>query len=113
MPDERARHLRKNATEAERILWMSLRLLKHQGLHFRRQAPIGCFTVDFVCHRANLIVEVDGSQHGEAARAKHDAERTTYLNSRGYRVLRFWNMEIVRNRERVVDTIFAAASPHP
>jgi len=110
--DKRARYLRKNATDAERILWVSLRLLKHQGLHFRRQAPIGRFTVDFVCHRAKLVVELDGSQHADPLQLQRDAARTAFLNSRGYRVMRFWNVNILKNRNGVIDAIFAAA-PNP
>jgi very-short-patch-repair endonuclease len=114
LADTRAKYLRKNTTEAERILWISLRLLKHQGLHFRRQAPIGRCTVDFACHGAKLVVELDGPQHADPAQTEHDATRTAFLNSRGYRVLRFWNVDVIKNRDGVVDAIFAAAaSPHP
>jgi very-short-patch-repair endonuclease len=109
--NKRARHLRKNATSAERVLWISLRFSKHQGLHFRRQTPIGRYTVDFVCHRARIVVELDGSQHADKAQAKHDTERSAFLNSRGYRVLRFWNVDILKNRNGVVVAIFAAAQP--
>jgi very-short-patch-repair endonuclease len=107
----RGRYLRKNATDAEHILWISLRLLKHQGLHFRRQAPIGRYTADFVCHRAKIVVELDGSQHSEAAQSAHDKARTAFLNSRGYHVMRFWNLDVIRNRDGIVDAIFLAASP--
>jgi very-short-patch-repair endonuclease len=62
---QRARELRGTTTHAERLLWWFLRSLKHEGIHFRRQAPFGRYTVDFVCHSAKLIVELDGSQHGE------------------------------------------------
>jgi very-short-patch-repair endonuclease len=111
---ELARTLRANATDAERILWSSLRLLKHQGFHFRRQAPFGRFVVDFACHDAKLIVEVDGSQHGLEENVLRDDRRTDYLNSRGYRVLRFWNFEVRRNLNGVVGAIVEAAkSPHP
>ncbi len=109
----RARHLRRHTTEAERSLWALLRLLKHQGLHFRRQAPMGPYIVDFACHRAKIIVELDGSGHGEPAQMRHDAERTAFLAARGYRVLRFWNVDIVRNRNRIVDAILASASRPP
>jgi very-short-patch-repair endonuclease len=110
---EQARTLRANTTDAERILWTSLRLLKHQGLHFRRQAPIDRFVVDFVCHRANLIVELDGSQHALEENIERDTERTAYLNSRGYRVLRFWNLKVVKNRDNVVGAIFEATKVPP
>lgn len=109
MADRRARELRANPTEAERILWFSLRLLKTKGLHFRRQAPMGRYYVDFVCHSAKLIVELDGSQHAETEQMSYDASRTDYLQS-GYRVLRFWNTEVMKNRGGVAEAIFAAAS---
>ena len=109
-----ARTLRANSTDEERILWSSLRLLKHHGLHFRRQVPFDRFVVDFACHGVKLIVELDGSQHGLEENARRDAERTGYLNSRGYRVLRFWNLDVRRNLDNVVGTIVdAAKSPHP
>jgi very-short-patch-repair endonuclease len=114
MADTFARLLRKNMTDAERILWASLRELKQIGLHFRRQAPFDKCVADFCCHGAKLIVELDGGQHGTAAAVAYDTERTAYLNSRGYRVLRFANWEVMRERDRVVDAIVQACrSPHP
>jgi very-short-patch-repair endonuclease len=108
MANEQARHLRKNATLAERILWARLRLLRPQGFHFRRQAPIGRYIVDFVCVREKLIIELDGSQHGERMARIYDEARTAYLNSRGYRVLRFWNADVLRNNVEVAEVIAAA-----
>lgn len=108
-----ARNLRKNATDAERILWAALREFKQAGLHFRKQAPIGRYIADFACHRAKLIVELDGEQHGEERNIAHDAERTAFLNSRGYRVIRFGNLEVLRERNRVLDAIYAAAKSPP
>lgn len=105
----RARKLRKNATEAEQRLWYALRLLKPLGMHFRRQAPIGQYFPDFVCHRSKIVVELDGSQHADGAVVKYDAQRTAFLNSRGYTVLRFWNCEVMVECDRVVDRIVAAA----
>jgi very-short-patch-repair endonuclease len=104
---ERARHLRKNATLAERILWARLRALKHHGLHFRRQAPIGRYIVDFVCHSAKIVVEVDGSQHGERDGLRYDTERTAFLESQGYHVLRYWNAEVLRDSVAIAEVIFA------
>ncbi len=109
----RARRLRRNATEAERELWISLRQLKHAGLHFRRQPPIGAYFPDFACHRSKLVVELDGSQHAEAQAAQYDSERTAFLVSRGYRVLRFWNSDVLRNCEGVVEAIVTAAREPP
>ena len=113
MADQRARYLRANATVPERILWAALRPLKRHGLHFRRQAPIGRYVVDFVCHSAKIVVEVDGSQHGEVAVMRHDAARTEFLNSRGYRVLRFGNIDVVKSSHSIADAIFVAAAPPP
>lgn len=89
MVSELARNLRKNATDAERKLWRHLRLAKREGVHFRRQAPIGPYVADFACHRAKIVVELDGSQHSKHENMTYDAARTAYLESRGYRVLRF------------------------
>ena len=109
-----ARKLRRNETDAEHILWRGLREFKQAGFHFRRQAPIGPYVTDFACHRAKLIVELDGDQHGEDSNAAYDAERTAYLNSRGYRVIRFANWEVLKERKRVLDYILhVAQSPHP
>ena len=114
MADEFARNLRKNETDAERTLWQGLREFRSAGLHFRRQAPIGPYVADFACHRAKLVVELDGDQHGEARSATCDAERTAFLNSRGYQVIRFANWEVLKERQRVLDYILHfAQSPHP
>ena len=98
----RAKSLRSDMTDAELRLWSALRGHRLNGLSFRRQTPIGRFTVDFVCHDKRLIVEVDGGQHAENAR---DAERDRWLASKGYRVLRFWNLDIFENIDGVVDKI--------
>lgn len=101
MASERARQLRANQTDAERALWQHLRNLKLQGFHFRRQAPIGNYIVDFVCHSACLIVEVDGGQHGTDEGRQSDADRSEWLIAQGYDVLRFWNNEVLANPEGV------------
>jgi len=98
-------------TPTERMLWAILRQLKIKGLHFRRQAPFGYYILDFVCHRAKLVVEVDGSQHATPEGIRHDKKRTAFLKSRGYRVLRFGNLDVLTNRAGVVDGIVAAANP--
>ena len=103
MANRFARSLRTNATGAERLLWQRLRLLKSEGYHVRRQAPIAGYVADFACHSARLIIELDGGQHGEAT--AYDAQRTTILNCHGYRVLRFWNSEVFEALEGVVDRI--------
>lgn len=98
-----ARHLRKNATPAERILWQQLRLLKSEGRHFRRQVPIDKFVADFACHYPKVVVELDGSQHADAK--NYDGERTTVLNTHGFSVLRFWNNDVTEALEGVIDRI--------
>ncbi len=110
-----ARSLRRNATDAERLLWQRLRNRQAGDLKFRRQEPIGPFIVDFFCLKQNLIVEVDGGQHETAQ--DRDAARTAWLEARGYRVIRFWNNEVIGNVEGVLETIVRAAgetkSPSP
>jgi very-short-patch-repair endonuclease len=104
----RARALRREATPAERRLWAQLKQIDISGSHFRRQAPIGPYFADFACHRTRLVVEVDGEQHGFDAGRRHDSVRTRFLEAQGYRVLRFWNAEVVDNLDGVVETICAA-----
>jgi 2-isopropylmalate synthase len=94
-------------TDAELRLWRLLRDRRLNGFKFRRQVPIGPYIVDFLCVGARLIVEADGSQHAESHR---DQVRDVYLASQGWKVLRFWNPDILRNRESVLDTIVAHAS---
>ena len=103
-----ARKLRKNLTDAERHLWRHLRRRQSDGFKFRRQAPIGRYVVDFFCPDAELIVEIDGGQHAD--QMEYDANCTEWLESRGYRVLRFWNNEVLENTEGVIETIRAALS---
>jgi very-short-patch-repair endonuclease len=88
-----APRLRSNATPAEKKLWVVLRKLDLNGTHFRRQAPFGPYVVDFVCHRARLIVEVDGGIHRHPAVTARDAEREAWLSSRGYTVIRITNQD--------------------
>ncbi|MFH1367720.1 MAG: DUF559 domain-containing protein [Elusimicrobiota bacterium] len=109
---ENARHLRKNLTDAERKMWRCLRHRQIGGHIFRRQAPIGRYIVDFVCFKKKLVIEVDGGQH--LKKIKYDDNRTAWLNSRGYKVLRFWDSEALGNVEAVAETIYrnlVASSP--
>src|SRR5262249_32003073 len=103
---ERARTLRRDMTEAERRLWQMLRSRQTEGYRFRRQVPIGGFIADFVCPAARLIVEIDGGQHDPSSEA--EATRTRFLEAEGYRVLRFWNNEVLDNLEGV-QTVIAYA----
>lgn len=116
--NHRARALRKTPTEAEKVLWKSLRAMKAKGFHFRRQVPLGAYIADFACHSARLIIELDGGQHGWNAEAERDAMRTAWLENQGYRVIRFWNNEVLANIEgvlQVIGSILAqqAADSHP
>ena len=107
----KAKRLRRDMTDAERKLWSALRGSQIQGAKFRRQKPIGPFIADFVCQEHRLIVEADGSQHAESAK---DTRRTAFLEGKGYRVLRFWNNDILGNLDGVARLIAAAvATPHP
>ena len=102
-PTRRSRELRANMTEAERKLWVHLSARKVADTRFNTQFPIGEFVCDFVSRGAKLVIEVDGATHGEAEKA--DAERTRYIEERGYRVIRFWNNEIMGNVDGVVAEI--------
>ena len=106
MASRHARALRANQTEAETRLWQSLRDRQLAGAKFRRQTPVGPYIADFVCLAAKLIVELDGGQHAENAEA--DAVRTAWLEGRGFRVLRFWNNDVLVNTEGVLEEILAA-----
>ncbi|MBM4121847.1 MAG: endonuclease domain-containing protein [Nitrospira sp.] len=95
-----ARRLRRSLTDAEQALWRHLRLRQVGGHKFRRQQPIGSYIVDFVCFEKKLIVEVDGGQHAEKAVA--DTKRSDWLAAHGFRIVRFWNHEVLADIESVV-----------
>ena len=99
------RNLRSNQTDAERKLWFALRDRRLGGHKFVRQEAIGPFVVDFVCREKNLIIEADGGQHSES---KADISRDAFLAQEGYRIMRFWNNDILTNREGVLLTILEA-----
>jgi very-short-patch-repair endonuclease len=101
----RARQLRLDATDAERRLWYRLRSRQIEGAKFVRQERIGPYVVDFVCREQRLIIEVDGGQHATDPR---DAIRDAWFSDRGYRVLRFWNNDVLANTEGVLEAIAAA-----
>jgi very-short-patch-repair endonuclease len=101
-----ARSLRKNATDAERILWSRLRRRQLDGFRFRRQRPFGPYVCDFICLEAGLIVELDGSRH--AGQMAYDARRDDFMRSYGYRVIRFWNGDVLSRIDVVTETIFEA-----
>ena len=95
-------------TDAEQLLWLRLRRKQLMGVQFYRQKPLGNYVVDFYAPRAKLVVEVDGSQHHEPRAMKADAERDEYLSGLGLAVLRFDNLQLLRETESVLDTIGSA-----
>jgi very-short-patch-repair endonuclease len=111
---DRARGLRQTMTDAERTLWRHLRNRQLSGLKFRRQHEIDRHIVDFVCTEALLIVELDGGQHAD--QVNYDERRTQQLEAMGYRVLRFWNNDVLVNIDSVLEVVMealASPAPHP
>jgi len=100
----RAKALSRNQTSAEEKLWTHLRTHRIGDIHFRRQHAIGNYIVDFAAPRKKLIIELDGSQHLE--QKEYDQERTAFLNSKGYKILRFWNNDVMNNLEGVLTVIW-------
>ena len=108
-----AKSMRSGATEAEAVLWKRLRAGRLLGFKFKRQQPIENYIVDFVCFEQKLIVELDGGQHADLSLVAADAERTCWLEGRGFRVLRFWNDEALTRTADVLEAIIAALRAHP
>jgi very-short-patch-repair endonuclease len=106
MDRSREKWLRKNATDAERMLWKHLRLRQFAGYKFRRQQSLGNYIVDFVCLEKRLVIEVDGGQH--YTQAAYDEQRSAWLESQGFRVLRFWDDEVMKDIESVKEVIWRA-----
>ena len=98
-----ARQLRRKATDAERLLWKHLRMRQLGAYKFRRQQPIGSYIVDFICFEQRLIIELDGGQHTD--QVEYDGKRTAWLKERGYRVLRYWNHNVLKTIEVVMADI--------
>ena len=98
-----AKELRREMTQTEIKLWTRLRAHRMKGVHFRPQHAIGIYIVDFCAPRKKLIIELDGSQHLE--QTEYDAERTEYLRSKGYKVLRFWNNDVTNRMDAVLNMI--------
>ena len=105
-----AKTLRKSQTDAEKLLWKHLRAKQMEGLKFRRQQPIGNYVIDFICLEKSLVIEVDGGQHADN---KKDEERDTWLKSEGFKVLRFWNNEVLTNMKGVLEVISENCLNHP
>ena len=99
-----ARNLRRNQSDTERNLWSRSHRSQLNGVKFRRQQPVGDYIVDFISFEKRLIIEIDGDQHAELNK-ENDRARTEYLKSRGYRVVRFWNTDVMQNIEGVIDEI--------
>jgi very-short-patch-repair endonuclease len=112
-PLDRARTLRRLSTDAEKRLWAALRNRRLDGWKFRRQTWIGPYVADFVCTEAGLVIEADGGQHAEAV--AYDTQRSGWLAEEGFRVLRFWNNDVLTNTDGVLRAILGAlrATPHP
>ncbi|WP_421693828.1 endonuclease domain-containing protein [Aestuariivirga sp.] len=102
---EHARRLRRHDTASEQRLWAALRDRRLHGLKFVRQLPVGSYVADFACREHRLIIEVDGATHATEEEAAYDAERTLCLHSKGWRVLRVWNEDVVRRLDAVLDSI--------
>jgi very-short-patch-repair endonuclease len=104
----RARQLRHNSTDAERALWRALRSRQLGGHKFRWQQPLGAFIADFACLEARLVVEVDGGHHNDEQQRAHDQNRSDWLQTHGFRVLRFWDHEVLAQLEAVKEMISKA-----
>jgi very-short-patch-repair endonuclease len=100
---EHAKQLRSHQTEAEERLWFHLRAHRFMGLKFKRQKPMGRYILDFICHAPKLVIEVDGGQHAE--RLADDRERDAWLEAQGFRVLRFWNNQVLAETDAVLEAI--------
>jgi very-short-patch-repair endonuclease len=105
-----ARTLRRNSTDAERILWSELRDHRLNGAGFRRQVPIANYIADFVCHAARLVIELDGGQHFSDQAEQADARRSAVIQAKGFQVLRFSNHDVMTNRAGVLETIATAVA---
>ncbi|MDD9863660.1 MAG: endonuclease domain-containing protein [Gammaproteobacteria bacterium] len=105
------RSLRKQITDAERLLWGLLRNKQLEGFKFRRQHPVGKYVLDFYCHEARLGVELDGGQHNEIDQRRKDEARSFFLAEEGITVVRFWNNEVLRETEGVLEGLLLALTP--
>ena len=113
MPNLHARELRWNMTDGEQKLWLLLRRKRLAGFRFCRQASIGPYIADFFCPKARLIVELDGEPHADEARMRQDAARTLWLEAHGCRVARFWNLDVFKHSNEVLDAIYSALTRPP
>jgi very-short-patch-repair endonuclease len=110
-----ARELRRKQTDAERMLWAKLRNMQLEGIKFRRQQPVGIYVVDFISFEEKLIIEIDGGQHNQEKKIEEDEQRTRWLESEGFNVIRFWNNDVLLNVGGVLETIMEVleSNSHP
>ncbi len=106
---DNSRNLRKNMTDVEQMLWAKVRGRQLQGFHFRWQHPIGDYIIDFICLELKLIIELDGSQHQD--QQQYDMNRSQWLQTKGFELLRFWNSDILDNFDGVMQTIYSYLAP--
>lgn len=109
----RAQDLRANSSPIERRMWRLLYAFRTGGYHFRKQVPIGPYTVDMACHHARLVIEVDGDTHGSATAIRNDARRDAFLRGEGYTVLRIPNSEVMKNPDGVYQLVASALEGRP
>ncbi|MDD0801513.1 MULTISPECIES: endonuclease domain-containing protein [Acinetobacter] len=107
---EFAKTMRSNATDAEHLMWQLLRAKRFMNLKFRRQYVIAPYIVDFYCHELGLVIELDGSQHGTDDAIEYDAERTNFLETLGFRVVRYWNHDVLGRTDVVLDDLWRRCS---
>ncbi|MFH0799719.1 MAG: endonuclease domain-containing protein [Pseudomonadota bacterium] len=106
-----AKDLRNNATDTEKFLWRHLKLRQLAGFKFRRQVPIGKYIVDFACLEKRVVIECDGGQHAD--QTLKDTDRDEWLTEEGYKVLRFWNTDVLQNTAGVLKIILDECGDHP
>jgi very-short-patch-repair endonuclease len=111
IPLDRARQLRKDLTDTERLVWSKLRNRRFAQFKFRRQVPLGNFIVDFVCFDRRLIVELDGGQH--TLQREYDEKRTGWLKSQGFDIVRFWNHEVFQDWDAIEELIWRKLQQNP
>ena len=107
---EFAKTMRSNATDAENFMWQLIRAKRFMNLKFRRQHVISPYIVDFYCHELGLVIELDGSQHGTDDAIEYDAERTNFLETLGFRVVRYWNHDVLGRTDVVLDDLWRRCS---
>lgn len=110
LTQRRATTLRRHATDAEVVLWQRLRRRQILGLRFRRQVPIGPYIADFACLESKIIIEIDGSQH---LNSEHDRVRDRFLRECGFRLLRYWSHDVLRETDAVMEAIYKAVKMPP